>query len=175
MNEPLGTNGSADNTLRRTLSRLIGLRLTKFSVVGLVSTAVSFIVFNIVYISCGILPLAQVLCIFAGAANGSYWHRSWTFVDRRAESPMKQTLRFLGVTAVSCIISTLASAAIIAWWPFGHIVHGQTKAHAFCAIATGVAKHRYPMLVANAGALAGGTLALAWSYILSTTWAFRHG
>ena len=171
-----GSQSHAPNTngIRDALSALTSFRFLRFSLVGAVSTIISLIVFNVVYYLTGILPLSQFSSIVAGAANGACWHRAWTFRDRRADAPSRQVIRFLAVTTVSCIISTVISAAVIAWWPFGPTEAEQLRFHNFIAIVLGLSKHRYSPLRANVGALAGGLVALAWSYSASAAWAFRR-
>lgn len=163
-----------DAALIEQLRNIFQIRVARFGVVGLASTAISIAVYDAVFLVTGRLLLAVVLCVAAGAINGAYWHRSWTYKDRRREQAWVQVSRFLLVNLVSCCISTTASAALMAWWPDGSPQTRQARTEMFWRLALGTVHHRYSPLLVNAGAVLGGLISFGWGYALNTLWAFRR-
>lgn len=148
-------------------------RFIRFGLIGATSTVLSLIVFNIVYRTTHIVPAAVVVSFLAGAVNGSYWHRKWTFSDRRGESGKRQAMKFTGVSTISCLITTLVSTAVLTQWPIGIPAHSSPSWHLYWSIALGKAAPHYGSVAVTAAALAGGIVSMGWSYGASHFWAFK--
>jgi len=155
------------------VSRLKVPRFVRFSAIGASSTLLSTIVFNIVYFVCTNVPVAVVISFAVGAVNGSYWHRRWTFSDRRGESGRRQALKFFVVSTISCVLTTLVSAAVLTLWPIGHTLHHSADWTLYWSIALGKGGPRHGTVAATVAALSGGLLSMGWSYTASHLWAFR--
>lgn len=135
------------------------MRFVRFGLVGVVNTAITFAVFNLVAV---ILHqpaiLGHVLGWIAGFVNSFVMNRSWTFKDR-AHLETRQVLpRFL----VSNLAALGASSAVL--------VSLEALAR-----SAGVFERFPEALVLNAIAVAAVSVSLLVNYVLLVTWTFRDG
>jgi len=78
----------------------------KFGVVGILNTAVDFVVFLLLTRAAGFAPeLAKVFSYSAGVVNSYVFNSRWTFKKESKES-LNQKLRFLAVSLVGCAVGT---------------------------------------------------------------------
>ncbi len=82
-------------------------RLLKFNIIGLMNTAIDFLVFSILT-GLFILPLilAQVLSYSCGIINSYVWNRYWTF-KAKGKRNTKEFTKFFAINLVMLIISTV--------------------------------------------------------------------
>jgi putative flippase GtrA len=134
------------------------LRFLRFGLVGVVNTAITFAVFNVVAVFLHQPPiLGHVLGWLAGFANSFVMNRSWTFRDR-SDLPTRQVLpRFLVANLVALASSTAVIAVLDA-----------------LAESAGLYVSFPRPIVLNAIALAAVGVSLLVNYVLLLRWAFRE-
>lgn len=83
-------------------------RLTKqfirFVLVGILNTAVDFIVFQVLNLLFELTYLAQVIGYCCGIVNSYAWNSNWTFREERTRS-LREIVTFLAVNLVSLGVS----------------------------------------------------------------------
>jgi putative flippase GtrA len=134
------------------------VRFMRFGLVGVVNTAITFAVFNIVTVALHQPPiLGHVLGWLAGFVNSFVMNRSWTFRDR-AHLDTRQVLpRFL----VSNLAALGASSVVIV------LLDGLAE-------SAGLYVSLPRPIVLNAIALAAVSVSLLVNYALLAKWAFRE-
>lgn len=79
---------------------------TKFGMVGVLNTAVDFIVFLFFTRVAGLAPeLSKVISYSAGVVNSYIFNSRWTFRKESTDS-LRQKLRFLVVSLIGCAVGT---------------------------------------------------------------------
>jgi putative flippase GtrA len=89
------------------------MRILKFGSVGLLNTAVDFVVFNLLVLALGMpIALANVLSYSVGIANSWFWNSRWTFADRPTRSARLALPTFVGVNLVGLVLNTVVLLAL---------------------------------------------------------------
>ena len=143
-------------------SRLVGFtgrhrRFLKFAAVGVVNTAVTFAVFNLLATRLGAPAAAANLAGWtAGFVNSFLLNRAWTFADRRG----LQTGRVLARFALTNVLAFGVSELVV--------VTGEAL-----LTTTGLGDSLPRALTLNAVELVAIAASLSLNYALSLRWAFR--
>ena len=79
---------------------------TKFGVVGLLNTAVDFVVFLLLTRAAGLAPeLSKVISYSAGVVNSYIFNSRWTF-KKESQDSLNQKVRFFTVSLIGCAVGT---------------------------------------------------------------------
>ena len=125
--------------------------------VGVVNTAVTFAVFNLLATWLGAPAAAANLAGWtAGFVNSYFLNRAWTFADRRGLQTGRVLARFALTNALAFGISELV------------VITGDAL-----LTSSGLAGSAPRALALNAVELAAITASLSVNYLLSQHWAFR--
>lgn len=130
--------------------------LFKFVCVGVLNTALDFVVFNLLLMTLGtgshgeLFVLCKTLSFFAAVANSYVLNKFWVFESPLSRGAREPTLFF--------IVSTL-----------GFLVNVSVSFVAFSAVVGLVSTQ----IAANLGALAGTSAVFAWNFIGYRTFVFR--
>ena len=87
----------------------------RFSVVGVVNTALSYVVFLLLLWSGAHYLVASVVGYFCGIVNSYVLNRRWTFQSRQA-ARLPEFLRFCVVNAVGLALNTGVLHILVAWF-----------------------------------------------------------
>ncbi len=132
-------------------------RFLKFAAVGVVNTAVTFAVFNLLATWLGAPSAAANLAGWtAGFVNSYFLNRAWTFADRRGLQTGRVLARFALTNALAFGISELI------------VITGEAV-----LTSSGLAGTAPRTLALNAIELAAIAASLSVNYLLSQHWAFR--
>lgn len=157
-----------------------GLRqFVKFGIVGLSSTVINFVVFNVLYrkLHLQLVP-ALTAAFILSVINGFYWNRKWTFKQARSGSASSQGVKFLIVNIVGWILNTSIVVLVIAHFTssrhggiFGDPDHFK---QIVAAVVAGQGKTQYGFWLVN-GALAAATCVVVfWNFFANRLWTFKH-
>jgi len=85
------------------------MRILKFGSVGVLNTAVDYIVFNALVLGFGMsVGPANVVSYSFGIANSWFWNSRWTFGDRKLRHPRLALPTFVAVNLVGLALNTAA-------------------------------------------------------------------
>jgi putative flippase GtrA len=134
------------------------VRFVRFGLVGVVNTAITFVVFNIVTVALHQPPiLGHVLGWLAGFFNSFVMNRSWTFRDRAHLAARRVLPRFLVSNLAALGASSVAIVSLDG-----------------LAESAGLYVSLPRPVVLNAIAFAAVSVSLLVNYALLTKWAFRE-
>ncbi|MCB1783439.1 MAG: GtrA family protein [Alphaproteobacteria bacterium] len=80
----------------------------RFSFVGLINTAVDFVVFSVLFYAAGVPYVIAHMCSFVLALTNSFlWNSLWTFKNLKRDKIFAQVVRFVGVGCIGLALSTV--------------------------------------------------------------------
>jgi putative flippase GtrA len=127
-------------------------RVTKFTIVALINTAINLAVLNVLIFASGIGHSGFVYGVFETigfllASLDSYiLNRQWTFEDKATPSSVKEFGRFLAISGIGLVINLFVSITLV------HYLH---------SYAFNLSTER---LIPSIGALCGVFISQFWNY-----------
>lgn len=90
------------------------MQLLKFGIVGVLNTAVDFLVFTIMVYMFNIKPnISQAFSYSAGTLNSFIFNKKWTFKSSETNNTKLQALRFMVINGISLALSSVAVSYLI--------------------------------------------------------------
>jgi len=91
------------------LSRLVK-QFSKFVAVGLLNTAIDFVLLNVMTIMTGVtqgfgLVILNTVSFTAATTNSYFFNKRWTFRDTRRDQEEKKFLQFLAISLVGAVMN----------------------------------------------------------------------
>jgi putative flippase GtrA len=132
------------------------VRPLRFAAVGVMNTAVDWLVFNLLILVLGAPPIASNAVSYAcGVANSFMWNRAWTFRGRTAGSKSVELYRFVATSIGGLVVSTATLGLLTRLVFWLGIAHATLSPVALNALKMGA-------LVAS----------LFWNYLILSRWVF---
>lgn len=111
----------------------------RFAVVGLIGTLIDVLLFGGLHLALGLASLAaNVISYSAGIVNNYFWHRGWTFAERR-NNHRGQFVQFVVASLIALAINSLIVLALTPF--FGRIFAAAGPAAMLaklCAVGVGM-------------------------------------
>ncbi len=126
----------------------------RFAVVGVIGTLIDVILYGGLHLGLGLASLAaNIISYSAGIVNNYFWHRGWTFAERR-NNHRGQFVKFAAVSLSALAINTLIVMALTP--VFGRIFADSGPAAMLakmCAVGVG----------------------MGWNFLATQLWIFKRG
>jgi putative flippase GtrA len=145
------------------------VRFLKFSVVGVIGTAIDFGIFNLLHNVLGWNRiLSNTLSVTAAIVNNYLWNLYWVYPETRGRKDTKKLLQFIIVSITAWALNTG-----ILWsserWLFG--INGL-----FSGILGALARMldtEHSVLSSNAAKVLATGIVLFWNFFVNRLWTFR--